>query len=788
MQTIQTIGIDLGTTYTSVSYLNDQGEPVSIPNREGELATPSVVMDTGDEVVVGTEALRCALLHPDDVVRDAKRYMGDPDKTWRLGGKVYTPVDVATRVLQKVLGDASPLVGKIERAVITVPAQFSDRQRRATIEAGRRAGLQQVDIINEPVAASLCYVYGKEGQWFSALTDEQRFLVYDLGGGTFDLTLVKYLPNDVQIIASTGDLYLGGMDWNQRLMQQVADQFQKEFGLNPLKDPESKQQLALEVEQCKRSLTVRPKAALIVQHAGKRKTYQIEREQFDQLTADLLLRTRELTQKLVDQHRKGSSHLDITVLATGGSSRMPMVQEMLKHIRGTTLSNELSPDTSIAHGAARYAGMLLDQNKLAMAIRDKDAAAKLAKMKQRSVTARSLGILVRDVATNQRVPYALIEPNTPLPAAATKIFGTVAPNQKRVTLTVVEGGTQPGDPPLAIGSCTVDQLPPNLPADSQVEVTISYDASALVEVTARELSSGRAARVQIARGGAASPTTGDEAGRPAPVGTEAQVGKVAPVGAGGQVSAPRSPAAPRADEAELVLKLDSEDDDIPIARPTPRPSPPTPPPRPNTPASAPAASLPKPGANPPRPATAPVPPPLVRPAAVPLAEAAIMLCPRCTEPLNARGECPRCVPKPPVAAGGGGPRPVPPAVRPVGSPAATPRPVPESGVPVKTPTALPSPAPAVRGVPVSPAAGSPASVPPAAPKPPVAKPGSPPIAPASPKPLGGSPRPVPPPATRPPGPAAPSAKPAPPPKPTSPAQPASSDPGEEEFWKYIEDQ
>jgi len=755
MQTIQTIGIDLGTTYTSVSYLNDQGEPVSIPNREGELATPSVVMDTGDEVIVGTEALRCALLHPDDVVRDAKRYMGDPDKTWRLGGKVYTPIDVATRVLQKVLGDASPLVGKIERAVITVPAQFSDRQRRATIEAGRRAGLQQVDIINEPVAASLCYVYGKEGQWFSALTDEQRFLVYDLGGGTFDLTLVKYLPNDVQIIASTGDLYLGGMDWNQRLMQQVADQFQKEFGLNPLKDPESKQQLALEVEQCKRSLTVRPKAALIVQHAGKRKTYQIEREQFDQLTADLLLRTRELTQKLVDQHRKGSSHLDITVLATGGSSRMPMVQEMLKHIRGTTLSNELSPDTSIAHGAARYAGMLLDQNKLAMAIRDKGAAEKLAKMKQRSVTARSLGILVRDVATNQRVPYALIEPNTPLPAAATKIFGTVVPNQKRVTLTVVEGGAQPGDAPLTIGTCTVDQLPPNLPAESRVEVTISYNASALVEVTAREVSSGRAARVQISRGGAAASTAGAEAGRPAPVET------------GRQVPAARAPALPRADEAELVLKLDSEIEDIPVARPVPRSTSAAPPRA--VPAAVPPAAVPK----------APV-----RPAGLPLAEAAIMLCPRCTEPLNARGECPRCAPKPASPAGGPAPRAVPPTVKPVGSPAAAPRPVPVSGVPVKPPATIPSPAPTVRGVPVSPAA-----LPPTGPKPPAVKPASPPSAPAAPpRPLPGGPRPVPPPAPRVPGSGAPPSKPAPPAPPNSPAKPASSDPGEEEFWKYIEDQ
>ena len=786
MQTIQTVGIDLGTTYTSVSYLNDQGEPVSIPNREGEMATPSVVMDTGDEVIVGTEALRCALLHPEDVVRDAKRYMGDPDKTWRLGGKVYTPVDVATRVLQKVLGDASPLVGKIDRAVITVPAQFSDRQRRATIEAGHRAGLQQVDIINEPVAASLCYVYGKEGQWFSALTDEQRFLVYDLGGGTFDLTLVKYLPNDVQIIASTGDLYLGGMDWNQRLMQQVADQFQKEFGLNPLKDPESKQQLALEVEQCKRSLTVRPKAALIVQHGGKRKTYQIEREQFDQLTADLLLRTRELTQKLVDQHRKGSSHLDITVLATGGSSRMPMVQEMLKHIRGTTLSNELSPDTSIAHGAARYAGMLLDQNKLAMAIRDKGAAEKLAKMKQRSVTARSLGILVRDVETNQRVPYALIEPNTPLPAAATKIFGTVAPNQRRVTLTVVEGGTQPSDPPVAIGTCTVDQLPPDLPVESQVEVTISYDASALVEVTARELSSGRAARVQIARGGAAPAAGAGEGTQLSPVGTGGQRS------AGGPAAPARSPAVSPANEAELVLKLDPEADDIPVARPEPRPATPATTPRPVASGSPPAASsLPKPLPTPPRPAAAPVPP--ARSASVPLAEAAIMLCPRCTEPLNARGECPRCAPKAAGPAGGVVPRPVPTAVRPIGSPAPAPRPLAESGVPVRPPTAVPTPVSAVRGVPVSPAAVSPAPQ-----KPPAVKPAAPPAPPSSPqpvaskpvapKPVTGGPRPVPPPAPRPPGAAAPPTKPAATPQPAPQTPPESSDPGEEEFWKYIEDQ
>ena len=757
MQTIQTVGIDLGTTYTSIAYLNERGEAVSIPNREGEFATPSVVMDTGDEVIVGTEALRSALLHPADVVRDAKRYMGETDKTWRLGGKVYTPVDVAAKVLQKVLGDAVPLVGPIDRAVITVPAQFADRQRRATIEAGLKAGLTHVDIINEPVAASLCYVYGKEGQWFSELTDEQRFLVYDLGGGTFDLTLVKYLPNDVQIIASTGDLYLGGMDWNQRLMQQAADQFRKDFGVNPMSDPESLQQLALEVEQCKRSLTARPKAALIVQHAGKRKTYQIEREQFHQLTADLLRRTQELTQKLVDQHRKGSSHLDVTVLATGGSSRMPMVQQMLATIRGTTLSNELSPDQSIAQGAARYAGMLLDQNRLALAIRDKGAAERLAKMKQRSVTARSLGILVRDVSTNERVPHALIAANTPIPASATKVFGTVVPNQKRVTLTIVEGGAQPGDPHVAIGQCTVDQLPPDLPAESQVEVTISYDASALVEVSARELSSGRAARVQISRAGSTP-----AAGSPASRGTGATpVDEV-----------------PREADAELVLKLDDEPDSVPVATPpTARPAKPA-----VIPVKPPVAG----GTRPPG-SVSPGSPKPPAPPSVPtgsvLSEAAIMLCPRCTEPLNARGECPRCTPRAATPGAAVPPRPIPTAtrpapvkpvpIRPTGVPTPIPRPVPPAATtprpPATHPEAVPPApprAPSVRGIPAAPAA-----------KPP-AKPGT---APARPTPE--SPRPVPPASTN-----RPSSAP-PPSKPNSSDPGAnSSDAGEEEFWKYIQDQ
>ena len=384
--------------------------------------------------------------------------------------------------------------------MITVPAQFSEGQRLATVEAGRNAGLEKIDIINEPVAAALCYVLGTEGLWFSELATEQRILVYDLGGGTFDLSLVSYQKDHVRVIASTGDLHLGGIDFNQCLLNAVAEQFTREFGDDPRRDPESLQHLAWEVEQCKRSLTVRPRAALIAQHGGKRKTYQIEREQFHQLTQHLVKRTEEITRNLIDAHRKGSSHLDLTVLSAGGSSRMPMIDTMLQGLKGTTLSKALSPDQSIAHGATYYAGMLLTNSEFVHSIIDPGAVQRLSKMRQQSVNARDLGILIRDVKSNTRVPYYLIPANTALPASVTKVFGTVVPNQKRVNLFIIESGAGTNRPYAELGNCTIKELPPNLPAESRIAVTISYDASARVQVSARDVTSGCEARTEIQRG------------------------------------------------------------------------------------------------------------------------------------------------------------------------------------------------------------------------------------------------------------------------------------------------
>ena len=492
------VGIDLGTTYSCIAYLNEHGEPVTLPNQEGELSTPSVVLFEDNEVIVGTEALRNAILSPDRVVQNSKRYIGDPDHCWMIDQKPYTPIDIAAFILKKLISAAQEQIGSIDQAVITVPAQFSDYQRQATVAAGHRAGLTRVDIINEPVAAALCYVLGTEGLWFTELAGEQRIMVYDLGGGTFDLSLVKYQKNEVSVVAAAGDLNLGGIDWNRALEGAVAKQFKKQFGVDPREDPESRQFLALEAEQTKRSLSVRPRAAMTVQHAGHRTTYQIEQSQFEKLTAPLVERTAQITQKMLKDRKMGWAHVDV-VLTTGGASRMPMIRNRLKKLSGTTLNTSLSPDQSIAHGATYYAGMLISNEKFARSILSPEASQRLSQFRQRSVTARGLGIMVRDPRTDQRIPHYLIKAGTLLPVEATETFGTVIPNQRRVHLQIVESGLNPDQPPVKLGACVIENLPPNLPEGSEIAVTIRYDEQALVHVDAKDVSSGTQASTEIVR-------------------------------------------------------------------------------------------------------------------------------------------------------------------------------------------------------------------------------------------------------------------------------------------------
>lgn len=514
MAGIHAVGIDLGTTYSCISHLTPQGQPTTLPNGEGELSTPSVVLFDGDEIVVGSEALRSSVAQPERVVQNSKRYMGDPHKCWVMDGKVYRPSDIAALILRYLLDAAEQSLGRIHHAVITVPAQFSDQQRQDTIDAGHKAGLDKVDLINEPVAAALCYVLGTEGMWFSELADSQKIMVYDLGGGTFDLSLVSYSQNAVNVISSAGDLHLGGVDWNERLESFACSQFVSEIPDDPRLDKQSMQALAIDVEQCKRSLSARPRASVRVVHAGRQKTFPVSQELFEQLTADLVKRTEEITinmvreqalkalgerarGKLSDQ-KPGWQRID-AVLTTGGASRMPMIRNMLKRISGTTLNTSLSPDTSICHGAAYYAGMLLSNQKFAKSILASDVAARLAAVKQRSVNARALGVLVRNKETGLREPHYMLPANTPLPCQFRQMYGTVHDGQHRVHLRIVESGTA-GDAEYAeLGTCLIDGLPDGLPEKSPIEVTISYDEQARVHVSAKEVASGKTARTEIIR-------------------------------------------------------------------------------------------------------------------------------------------------------------------------------------------------------------------------------------------------------------------------------------------------
>ncbi len=603
---IPAVGIDLGTTYSCISYLTPQGQPVTVPNQEGELTTPSVVLFDGDEAIVGSEALRNAVAHPTRVIQHAKRFMGDPKKTWVIDGKTYRPEDISAIILRKLLAAAEERLGMpVKQAVVTVPAQFSDIQRQKTAEAGRKAGLERVDIINEPVAASLCYVLG-EGMWFAELANDQTVMVFDLGGGTFDLSLVRYNKEKVTVVASGGDLQLGGLDWNKALENFACDLFSKETSTDPRLDLETMQSLSLEIEQAKRSLSVRSKALITLQHQGRRKVISVERPQFETLTQPLLKQVEEITRGLLKANKLGWAKVD-AVLIVGGSTRMPMVRDLLKRMSGTTVNATLSPDQSISHGAAYYAGMLLSGEQFARSILSKEATARLARFQQQSVCARALGILVRDGLTGERVPHYLIAANTPLPCAFQQVFGTVAANQRRVHLHIVESGTSVEDPAVELGECLVEDLPAGLPVATPIEVTIRYDEQARVHVSAVEPKSGKNARASIIRPGhSAGQKTSKTDGTilpPERTTVPKPVAKAPAPAAPQAVSPPPLPASAR------------------VASPAPPPLPVS--------AGAPAA---KPKAK----GTA------VTSKMLDAAERPIPLCNKCGEPLDARGRCPAC--------------------------------------------------------------------------------------------------------------------------------------------------
>ncbi len=359
MSKTRPVGIDLGTTYSVVAYLDEKGHSQVVRNSEGDILTPSVVQFEDQEVIVGKEAKKAAAVRADAVADFVKRDMGKKYYSRLIHGEKLHPEVIQACILKKLKDDAITALGPDLHVVITVPAYFDEPRRKATADAGEMAGLAVLDIVNEPTAAALSF-----GESLGYLTAEgeprepMKVLVYDLGGGTFDVTVLDLRPGDLRTLATDGDVQLGGYDWDMRLVNYAAEEFQKRHRLDPRQSPASLAALQAAAEEAKQSLTARPKTLMAVRHGGHSLELPITREQFEELTEDLLERTAYTSRQVLAA--SGLSWKQINrVLLVGGSTRMPMVARMIEKLTGLTPDHTVHPDEAVARGAAVFAGYLI---------------------------------------------------------------------------------------------------------------------------------------------------------------------------------------------------------------------------------------------------------------------------------------------------------------------------------------------------------------------------------------------------------------------------------------------
>lgn len=497
----QTVGIDLGTTYSAIAQLDANGEPRVLNNADNRPITPSVVL-LGDEgrVMVGPSFERISIEQPDHVVEAVKREMGNKDYYKVYQNKKLTPEFISALIVKKLKQDAESSIGPIANAVLTVPYYFNDVRRKATQDAGRIAGLNVVDIINEPTAATLAYAWkvGELGRT-DLQQKEKTILVYDLGGGTFDVTVVKYTPTHFRVLATDGDVMLGGLDWSARLVDHVAEQFQRKFGEDPKTDPESLRVFTQECEDAKRDLSEKAQVPISVYHKGKTLTVALTRGDFERMTADLLQRTKDTTELVMQQAGINPSQLDDVILV-GGSTYMPVVVQMLREICKREPSRTVIPEEAVAQGAAIHAAILEarttgGESRMAAAI-----IKRLRSVDTEDVNSHSLGVKITDPNDKSRkMNHIMIPRNTTIPYSISQRFVTTSPNQQTIHVYILEG--EAADPLACtqIGDFRITNLPPNLPKGAPVEVEYRYDANGRIHAAATELTGNNKADTQIVR-------------------------------------------------------------------------------------------------------------------------------------------------------------------------------------------------------------------------------------------------------------------------------------------------
>ena len=469
------IGIDLGTTNSVVSVM-EGGKPVVITNPEGSRLTPSVVgfTKTGERLI-GQLAKRQAVSNPDRTIASIKRHMGEKDYKVSIDGKDYTPPEISAMILQKLKADAEAYLGEtVTQAVITVPAYFNDSQRQATKDAGKIAGLDVLRIVNEPTAASLAYGVDKGG--------EHTVLVFDLGGGTFDVSILELSEGMVEVKATSGDTHLGGDDFDHAVMNWMVEEFKKENGIDLSADKMSAQRLLEAAEKAKIELSSMMETPINLPFitadatGPKHLDLKLTRAKFDELTHDLVERTMGPTRQAMSDAGLSASDID-KVLLVGGSSRIPAVQEAIKGYFGKEPDRSVNPDECVSIGAAIQAGIIVGEVKDMLLL---------------DVTPLSLGI-----ETLGGVSTKLIERNTTIPVRKSQVFSTAADNQPSVDIHVLQGEREMAAGNKTLGRFELSDIPPAPRGVPRIEVAFDIDANGIVHVSAKDLGTGKEQKITI---------------------------------------------------------------------------------------------------------------------------------------------------------------------------------------------------------------------------------------------------------------------------------------------------
>ncbi len=495
----ETVGIDLGTVYSTVAQLNADGIPTVLKNASEKNITASAIVLNDDSTALIAPDRSQYIYSPERVITGVKRKMGDSKFHVTHGERELNAEVLSAMILRKLKQDAEQHIGLIGNAVITVPYYFNDVCRRSTYNAGRMAGLNVIDIINEPTAATLAHAWmnGDLGRIDESADKEKTLLVYDLGGGTFDVTLVRYTATHFQVIATDGDVLLGGLDWTERLADFVGEKFLEKHGVNPNDDPVGKFDLMQICEDAKRCYSEQSEVVINVSYIQKHLTLRVPHQQYMEMTADLLQRTQDTTELVLQTAKIAPEEVD-ELLLVGGSTYLPEVSKMLSALCQREVTRLLDPQLAVAQGAAIHAAIIEAKETGGAGHIGKAVLKRLKAITSVDVNPHSLGVVISDHKDPKILRnHIMIPRNSSLPVGVEQRFVTTLNNPEGIRIKLLEGEAESPSACTFIGSVRIRNLPPGIPAGSPVEVRYRYNEQRRIIVSARELSTNSEATVEI---------------------------------------------------------------------------------------------------------------------------------------------------------------------------------------------------------------------------------------------------------------------------------------------------